>query len=132
MGKVVSKMRLGEAMPRLQGLQGLADKHLPVRVAYRLGKIIKALSEEAKSCDEQRVKLAERYCKKDETGAPVTKDEQFQFSPGDRAAFDKELVELLATETTIEAMAIMLDEFKDADVSARELLLLGDFLVGEE
>ena len=132
MGKVVSKMAVGEVIPRVQGLQGLADRHLPVRVAYRLGRIIKALSEEAKSYDEQRLKLAQQYCEKDEAGNPVINDGQFRFSPENRAAFEKEHTELLTTEITVEATAIMLDDFKDIEASARELLLLGDFLVEEQ
>ena len=132
MDKVSSKMVVGEVIPRVQGLQGLADRHLPVRVAYRLGKIIKVLSDEAKPYDEQRLKLAQQYCEKDEKGNPVINDGQFRFSPENRAAFEKEHTELLTTEITVEATAIMLDDFKDIEASARELLLLGDFLVEEQ
>ena len=129
MGKISSKLMLGEVGPRVQGLQNLFRRELPARAAFRLGKIMKPLSEEAKAYEEARMDLVKKYSDKDKQGNPATKDGVYQFSPKNKAVFDKEHAELFETEITVEAAPIHIDDFKDVAVSASELLLLGDFLV---
>lgn len=129
--KVSSKMLLGEGPLKIQGLQRLAERDLPVRVAYKVARILKLLGEEAKAYDEQRVKLIKKYATKDEKGELVVENGEAAFAPEQRALFDKEFRELNTSEITLESQAILVDDFRDVQVSSKELVLLGDFLVEE-
>ena len=128
MSKVEVKLMAGEVVPRLNGLKKLVEKDLPIKAAYRLSRIIKAYQDEAKTYEESRLKLINKYCKKDKEGSPVTKDGVYHFDPKGRAAFDKEMQNLFATAITIEAAPLSLGELEGTEVSASDLLLLGDFL----
>lgn len=132
MEKVSSKMLVGEVTPRIQGLQTLLDKNLPIKVAYKLGKIVNALADEAKAYEEARIKLGNQLSNKDSEGNPVIKDGAFDLTPEARLQFEKDHAELFMLEVEVTAPVISLEEFKDIEASARELLLLGDFLVEEQ
>ncbi len=121
-------VKAGEIGPRLQGLSNLAEKELPIKAAYKISKIIKALSDESTFYEEAKKKLIRRYAKKDEAGEVVVEDGRCYFEGDNLASFNKEYLELNLVEMVLPSISLTLEDFKDVKVSASELLCLEGFI----
>lgn len=102
-------------------LNKLLTSPLPVKVSYRLSKIIKKLNDELTQFENSRQKLFEKYGTNDGQGA-ITVGEQNQ------AVFLKELNELLSETVELDDIKIHLDDIADIKFSAIEIAQLDPWL----
>lgn len=104
-------------------LMSVADKKLPVKLAYAIGRNIDKLSAEYERTEKERIKLCETFADKDADGKPVmTKSvidgqtvDGYQIT--DQDGFAAQLSDLYATEIDIDLMqapAAVLDQL-DSD-----------------
>jgi predicted Abi (CAAX) family protease len=98
-------------------LNKLLTSPLPVKVSYRLSKIIKKLNEELTQFESSRQKLFEIYGVPNGQGEIVV-DEQ------NRTQFMKELNQLLAESVQLDDIKIPLDDIEDIKFSAVEIAQL--------
>ena len=116
-------MKLGEVKGTLDGLLQIAGKNLPVKVSYAIAKNIKVLNEEFKTIEEQRIKLCEKYAKKDDTDKPITIEKNgnqvYQFDDNDEQKVNEEYAELLEEETKLDIHKVNIHEFEKCDQSDR-------------
>lgn len=102
-------------------LNKLLTSPLPVKVSYRLSKIIKKLNEELTQFENSRQKLFEKYGTDDGQGSLTVGDQN-------QAVFLSELNSLLAETVDLEDIKIQLDDIADIKFSAVEIAQLEPWL----
>lgn len=117
------KLTLKELLQNVESLGKLLNKELPVKTAYRLGKLSKALQSELDQFNLTRNNLIKKYGKE--------KDGQYQIDPDDKEAlekFNKEIEELLSVEINIDVYdPISVDELGEIKLSAIDMSNLSVF-----
>jgi len=72
-------------------LKALAEsKDVPVRISFRLAKVLKVLDENLKMYLGVKQRLIEKYCKRNEMGEPVIENNQYTVPPENLETFQKE------------------------------------------
>lgn len=118
------KMKLGEVNRAWAPLVKLADKELPIGVAYKLGKIVKAVSEEIQAIEEHRMGLVKKYGSVQD-GMEIRVDDQKM------APFTEDWAALLETEVILDIEPLGLDFLKEIsyiNMTARDMAFLKPFI----
>lgn len=129
------KNEVFEVVQSNQVLKNLAEsREVPVRVSFRLAKMLKSLDENLKIYLTEKQKIIEKYCKKDEEGKPMVEGNQYSVSPENLEAFQKEFFELLVLETDlgVDKIKAKLDDIPNGLVSTTDILFLETFFDFEE
>ena len=115
------KVKLGQIYAANPILGKLVEQQLPIRVAYRLTRLITKLNEEYDALDQSRIKLLEEY------GTPVDGVEgQFQFSPENQVTFQDEFNALLSEDVELDWQPISIDDLgRQTNLSVKELSSIG-------
>jgi 3-phosphoglycerate kinase len=102
---------------------GLLKQAFPAKIGYAIGKNALELEKEKNIYEKERVKLCEQLCKKDKDGKPVTikQEDSVTYDLDEEANLElqKELEELLETETEINLHKINPKELEKLDTSDR-------------
>jgi len=128
------KIKLGDLKVAMEGFQVLAEKDLPVKIAYWVGKTIKKLGSEFRDLEEGRQKLCVKHCKKDEAKNPVLKTDEAGkqiYNIPNMEAFNVELMELYNMEVDINFNPIPLDQIADVKIDSLTMMKLEKFIEGE-
>jgi hypothetical protein len=107
-----------------------SNRKLPVKMIYWFSRLERELHRNFKIFNEERTKLLEDYCSKDEKGKPKMTDNRYDFDDdGQRIEVMKMVNELLdlETEIRIDKIKIEIDQLQDA-ISADEMTLLEPFV----
>lgn len=99
-------------------LEKLAAKDLPVKVSYRLAKLMQALNAEIRVYDEQRIKLCKKH--------GVLSDDGKKYDITDSETFLREVTELLELEVETDVKPVTLTP--DICLTAQEIIYLEDFI----
>jgi hypothetical protein len=122
---------LGACAAAVPAFERLAARDLPVKTAYVLAKLIGGVQAEAAIFERERAKLVQKHgIQRDATDA-----ERAQYGPRVTTvrpdaidAFTVELMDLSGLAVQIAFPAFNLGLLNGADISARDLLLLGSFV----
>jgi hypothetical protein len=121
------KITLAEIKSLETSLGKMFNKDVNIKIAYRLGKLLKKLSEEMKALEENRVKLVKKYGVEDE------KTKQISVPQDNAQDFHKEFNELMQVEIEVDFEPIPLEQFGDIELSASDVLRLdGKIILGDE
>ena len=111
----------------------ISQKQLPIKVSYAISKNIKKLEKELKIYDEERQKLIDKYCIKDEEGNNVI-DENNNLKIADEhlKAWNKEINELMDIEVDIDIHKFNLYDLMcgNYDMTPAELMII-DYMIEE-
>tara|TARA_Y100001963_G_scaffold160166_1_gene268533 strand:+ start:3964 stop:4380 length:417 start_codon:yes stop_codon:yes gene_type:complete len=115
------KVKLGQIYAANPILGKLVEQQLPIRVAYRLTRLITKLNDEYDALDTSRIKLLEEY------GTPVDGVEgQFQFTPENQVSFQEEFNNLLSEDVDLDWQPISIDDLgRQTNLSVKELSSIG-------
>jgi hypothetical protein len=117
------KITLAEIKSLEASLSKLFDKEVNIKVAYRLSSLLKRLSEEMTTLEENRVTLIKKYGEED------AKTKQLTVTPAKTQDFYKEFSELMQLEIEIDFKPIPLSAFGDIALSASDVLKLDDKII---
>ena len=128
------KIKISELLNSTEALQKLAGTELKAKLAWQVGRILKAAEVEIQSFNETRMNLIKKYGEKDENGELIT-DEQgnCKIVEGDINEFSNELNDLINSEVEISGNKIKIDDLDKVDFTPAEMAqleILIDF--GEE
>lgn len=113
------------------GLGEIARKELPVRVSYALSKNISKVAKELEIYNEERQKLIEKYCTKDENGKSIIdKNNQLKIQDKFLEDWNNDIKELQAIEIEIDIHTFKLDELHGYNMTATELMAI-DYMIEE-
>ncbi len=108
-------------------LSKIFDKDVNIKIAYRLSKLLKRLSEEMSMMEESRIKLVTKYGKEDGETKQVTVPQE------NTADFYKEFNELMMVEIEIDFEPITLASLGNIELSAADVMKMdGKIIIGEE
>jgi seryl-tRNA synthetase len=117
------QLKLKEILQNIDSIGKLLNKELPVKTAYRLGRLSKALQSELDQFNLTRNNLIKKYGKE--------KDGQYQIDPDDKTALEKfnaEIEELLAVDIKIDNYdPITVDELGEIKISPIDMSNLSVF-----
>jgi len=121
------KITLAEIKTLEASLSKIFNKDINIKLAYRLGSLIKTLSKELENLEESRVKLVKKYGVEDEetkqVSVPTEKTQEFY----------AELNELMQIDIDIDFEPIPLEAFGDISISASDALKLdGKIIINTE
>lgn len=117
------KISLAEIKSLEKSLSKIFDKDLNIKIAYRLGILLKKITEELRTLEENRIRLIKKYGTKDE------KTQQIQVPPDKNADFYKDFNELLTFEIDIDFEPISLNAFGDITLSAIDAMRLDGIVI---
>jgi hypothetical protein len=117
-------LKLSEMFGITRSLPKLAEKELPVKISYRLMKLLKQCSLEMETLEEARVKLVEKYSEK------VEGEDQVKVSDENTEKFQKEFGDLLAEEVEVDFDPIDISDLGDIPFSTNDLVPLEKIIKG--
>lgn len=107
------------------------EAHLPLKAAYKLNKIKKAIDKEGDFYTEKFQEIVDKYAKKDENGEFVFSEdgEQIMIKDGMIDDCNKELTELQELSVEIETYGLTIDDFGEGiECTPDELAVLMPFM----
>ena len=127
------KVTIKEILEGQDTLQKLSHQPLPGRAAFQIGRLLKKLEEVLASYNEVRVKLIEKYAKKNEDGTfEVNDNNEYQFTTENMQAYVSEINSVIADEVEVEARPINFKDIENLEFTAAEMTFLEPFLMFEE
>lgn len=122
-------VKLGELRGIVSCLHEIMEEKLPVKAAYSFGKLGHAIQKEFKIYEENRLKLIDRYCSRDEDGKPIIENGNYKIANTDE--FGQGMTELANIEAEIKFDPINIDKLGDIQVSPAVMAGLDKFIVGD-
>ena len=123
---------LREIIDGVSTMKNLMNEPLPSRAAFQVAKLAKNMAEEYKNFEEARMKLIQKYGKKDENNELIIdENNQYTVAPENVTIFSNEINELMDTQIELISSPINLDEL-NCDLTPNEIINLMPFLLIEE
>lgn len=113
----------------MQGILGssIYNKALPVKTSFALSRLVKKLSSELQTFEDERQKLIEKY-----EGKISEDGSQYTFTPENMKEFSKEVSDLLACEIDVAFEPLTLESFGNVDLTPNDLLMIAPLMKDEE
>ena len=123
-------MNMNQIMEFKGFYEGVKDKKLPLKVAYKLNKLITKVEEEIVFYQNTFSKIIEEYAEKDENGNYIFIDENtsIKIIPGKEEECNKKVRELNELPLAIEGIEFNLDELDCLDMTIAEMNCLMPFI----
>lgn len=123
-------VKLGDIKGLLDGLSQLTSQKLPIRLSYKISKLIKQLMGEYKDFEEARITICQKYCNRDEKGNPIMINNTFTFN--ENINLINEMNELLNIDLNIDFSPLLLSELEENNIklSPQELTGLDKIIEG--
>jgi len=118
------KFTLAEIRWMQRGLAVITQKQLPIRLSYKLAKLVNFCNDEMAAVEEARTVLIKRLAEED-----PAKPDEIRVSPENEEEFREEFVKLLQEETEFDFEPIKLAELgEDIKISPIELASLSKII----
>lgn len=130
------KIKLYKLESCIKNLNTLTKRILPAKLSYAISRNTKLLIEEYQIMNEERQKILEKHCLRDENGKPVLKDNAYTYADDElKNAAIREQTELLETEIEVDIMMVpvsILEKCEEGrfDVLTVEEVSMLDFMIG--
>ena len=129
------KFSLNEIMRMNEGLNAILAKELPVKTAYWLARFLDKVGSEFKAMETARMKLIEKYAKKDKDGKSVMKKDKdgkqlnkYDLNETNMKKFQAEFAELGKEEFEIDFKPIKLEQLGDIKLKPIVLIQLSKLI----
>lgn len=123
------KVNLKQIVESQEAMRKLSDKQLRGRTAFKMSRLLKKLEAELTTFNETRLKIIEKYAKRNEDGSFMTNEKnEYQFTEEDANKFMEELNKLLEEPIELDANPILLDEIEELDFTPSEMAMLDPFI----
>lgn len=130
------RFSLNEVMGMQAGLNVILAKELPIKTSYWLARFLDKIGIEFKAMDKARIKLIEKYAKKDKDGKPMMKKvkkgeqpKEYDLTDNNMKKFQAEYGELGKEEFEIQFTAIKLADLGDIKLKPIVLIQLGKIII---
>ena len=130
------KFSLNEIMTMQTGLDVVLGKELPIKPSYWLARFLDKVGSEYKAMESARMKLLEKYAKKDKDGKLVMKKDkdgkpinEYDLTDTNMKKFQDEFAELGKEEFEVDFKPIKLDQLGDIKLKPIVLVQLGKIIV---
>ena len=122
------KITLGQVLNSVEGLKKLVNEQLPVKTAYKLKRIMDAVTSESTRIEKTRVELITKY-------ADPQTEEQKEKKEGIKvttkvAEFQKDFLTLLEEEVDLNCVQVPFSDIENVKISVNELTSLEPWIEG--
>ena len=122
------QLTLEQLINSVDVLQKLSTAEVKARVAFNIGKMLRASEAEINNFNDTRINLIKKYAQKDDSGEIIMDDNgNVTIEPNNLEIFNQELRELIATTIELNTSKINLDDL-NINITPNEMLLLEPFL----
>ena len=122
-------VKISDLLNSTEVLQKLAGTELKAKLAWQVGRLLKAADKEIQDFNETRMNLIRKYGEKDESGELVTDDKgNCKIVEPGIEDFQNELNELINSEIEINANRLKIESLEDIDFTPSEMANLEMFI----
>ncbi|MBP1889876.1 hypothetical protein J2Z53_001459 [Clostridium moniliforme] len=126
----MSKLTNKEILEKVGMLGEVSRKSLPVKVSYAIGKNIGKIESELKHYNNEREKIVEKYCEKDEEGNLKIENGNYVIKEDEKENWEKDMKELQDIEVDVDVHKFKLELLNGYDMTASEMMCI-DFMIEE-
>lgn len=119
------EIKLVEIKAMMESLFKISKQNLPVRISYKISKLIKKLSDEWNFFEGHRQQLIKKYCNEE------NKEKIDDISPVKKEEFYTELNDLLEEGVEVDFALIKLSEIEQISLSPLDMIRLEKIIVDE-
>ena len=119
-----------EIQSKVQILQTITQRQLPVKASYAIAKNITNINRELKIFESEKMKIINEYALKDESGNPKVENNSYKIIEGKEEECNLKINELLDIEVEIEMRTFNINCIENMNFSPSELLEI-DFMIVE-
>ena len=128
------KINLGDIETIFNGFKVLIEKEIPIKIAYKLMKLLKQLEDENKFFIDKRNELLKKYSQKDDNGNIKQIDEGngkvgIQLEIDKIEEFNNKLKDLVDIEISIDFEKVKIEELGDIKITIKDLYNLDKFII---
>ena len=122
-------VKISDLLNSTEVLQKLAGTELKAKLAWQVGRLLKAADKEIQEFNETRMNLIKKYGEKDESGELVTDEGgNCKIVESNVVEFQNELNELINTEIEINANPLKIESLEDLDFTPAEMSNLEPYI----
>ena len=125
-------MKINEIFEFKNFYEEIKDRKLPLKVAYKLNKLLNKLNDEIKFYQEEFSKIVQEYGERDKEGNFVYVDKErasIKIIEGKKEECDKKIIELNNFSFDLDGITFTLDELESLDLTITEMGCLMPFIV---
>lgn len=126
----MAKLTNKEILDKVNVLGNISNRNLPVRVSYALAKNISKIENELKHYNNERAKIIERYCEKDEEGNSKIENGNYVIKKDEIENWNKDMKDLQDIENEFDVHKFNLELLNGYDMTANEMMCI-DFMIEE-
>lgn len=124
------KMTNREIQSKVQILQTITQRQLPVKASYAIAKNIATINRELKVFESEKMKIVNEYALKDEKGNLEIENNAYKIIEGKEEECNSKINELLDIEIDVEIRTFNINCIENMNFSPSELLEI-DFMIVE-
>lgn len=121
------EIKLGQLDFIISSFSKLVNKELPIKLSYRLSKLIKLLASEHELFNQNKNEIIKKYAEKDEEGN-IKQLENGRVDIINMQSYQNEIGELYEISFNIDFDKIKIDDLADINISVQDLLYLDKFI----
>ena len=126
------KLKLGEIVSMNEVMGKIMEQPFPANMTFKIARLAREIAKEIQTFEESRVKIAEKYGRRNENGElEVSENGQVSIPTEKIAECNKDFSELIQTEIEINANKIPLSAFDNVTLTPREMMAI-EAIIDEE
>lgn len=126
------KLKLGEIVSMNEVMGKIMEQPFPANMTFKIARLAREIAKEIQTFEESRVKIAEKYGRRNENGElEVSESGQVSIPTEKIAECNKDFSELIQTEIEINANKIPLSAFDNVTLTPREMMAI-EAIIDEE
>lgn len=122
-------VKISDLLNSTEVLQKLAGTELKAKLAWQVGRLLKAADKEIQEFNETRMNLIKKYGEKDDSGELITDDNgNCKILEPEIEEFSNELNELINSEVEINTNRIKIESLEELDFTPAEMSNLEPYI----
>ena len=122
------KVNLNDILDASETFNTIMQQSFKGSLAFKIARLARELDKEMKTFNEERQKLLQRYCVKDENDELKTDDNgMVRVEPDKTNDFNEEFSSLLETEVEINAEKLSMDSLDSFDITPQQMISIEKF-----
>lgn len=126
----MAKLTNKEILDKVNILGDISNRKLPVKVSYALAKNISKIESELKHYNNERVKIVDKYCERDEENNLKIENGNYVVKEDEIENWNKDMKDLQDIEIEFDVHKFNIELLNGYDMTASEMMCI-DFMIEE-
>lgn len=124
---MIAEISLQDIIQNIDFITRLSKQSMPAKTAYKIGKILKRITEEYNDYNTIRQEFVRKYAKKDDQGQIIVQDNNIQMDEQYYQEFLMQYSDLVNTKVKFDILPLKIDEL-NMDFTPGEMAFLENFI----